>query len=224
MTEERPVSVRGAGTSVVTYRFGGREYPLKTVTRCATCMSPYRFEIEEAIVSGRVYKRIEEMVAGYGEEFRISSRGIADHYYNGHMPLDLTNTRSIIEDRAEKVGKRIEDESTSLVDGITLMETVVAKTFEAIVKGEVSPGVREGLAAAKMLADIGEYDTASADQQAYVEAFMVYQEEAEKIMGAEAFRAFGAALAANPVLNALLARYEGEEAAPEAIEGGDSQE
>lgn len=224
MTEDRPTSVRGAGTSVVTYRFGGREYPMKTVARCLTCMSPYRFEIEEAIVAGRTYKRIAEMVAGYGEDFEIGSRAIADHYYNGHMPLDLANTRQIVESRAQQVGKRIEDETKTLVDGITLLHTVVEKTFERIARGEVEPGVREGLAAAKMLSDIGEYDTAGVEEQAYVEAFMVYQEEAEKIMGVEAFRQFGEALAANPVLQALIARHEGREVVPEEIPAADSQE
>ena len=223
MSDEEPVSVRGAGASVVTYRFGGREYPMKTVARCVVCMSPYRFDIEEHVVAGRTYKRIAEMVEGYGEEFAVSSRNISDHYYNGHMPLELASTRQVIEDRARKVGKRIEDGLEALVDGVTLMEAVVQKTFEGIAKGQIEPGVRDGLRAAKLLADMGEYDGASVDQQAYVEAFMVYQEEAQRIMGDEAFAKFGEALGANPVLRALAARYEGEEVAPGEVVEPDSQ-
>lgn len=214
--DQTPVSVRAAGNSVVTYRFGGREYPMKTVPRCLTCMSPYRFEIEKAIIQGRSYRKIEEMLGGYGEEFAISHRAIADHYYRDHMPLELSDTRQVVEERARSVGKSIEDSVESLVDGVTLMQTVVRKSFEEIASGRAVPDVKSGLQAAKLLSDLGEYDGHGVDQQAYVEAFMVYQEEAERIMGPEAFAAFGEALEQNETLKALAARYEGEPVPGEA--------
>lgn len=197
---------------MVTYRFGGREYPMKTVPRCRVCMSPYRFEIEEAIVQGRTYRKIAELTNDLDEDQVLTARHVSEHYYNGHMPLELSDTRQIIEARAERVGKRVEDSLESLVDGVTLLETVVQKTFEKIASGEAQPKVRDGLAAVKMLSDLGAFDGGAVDQQAYVEAFMVYQEEAEKIMGPEAFRAFGEALDRNPTLRALAARYDGEQA------------
>ncbi len=212
MSEDQvPISVRGLGRSVATYRFGGREYPMKTVARCLTCMSPFRFEIEEAIVAGRIYKRIADQIAGYGDEYAVSVRSIQDHYNNGHMPLELTNTRQIIEARARKVGKAVDESHEQLVDGITLMETVVLKAFEGIAKGTVEVDARAGLRAAKMLADLGEYDGSSVDQQSYVEAFMAYHETAEELMGPEAFAEFGRKLAQNPVLQALASRYDGDD-------------
>lgn len=217
MTEEA-ISVRGTGTSVVTYRFGGREYPLKTVLRCHTCMSPYRFEIEQNIVAGRTYKKISEMVAGYGEEHAISIRSITDHYHNGHMPLQLSETRAIVEARAKQVGRDIEEGIESLVDGVTLLNKVVMLTFESIANGEIMPGVRDGIRAAKMLVDLGEYDGANVDQQAFVAAFIEYHQTASQLMDDETFKKFGQMLEENPVLAALAARFDGEPQ-PEPVQG-----
>jgi len=193
------------------YRIGGREYPMVRVPQCLTCNSPYRFEIEESIVSGRTWTKISESLAiTYGDEFAISVDALKDHFQNGHMPLEQAETRTLIETRARRVGKRIEDSAEELVDGITLLSAVVVKTFEEIASGRKTPDISDGIRAAKLLADFGEYDGGGIDQQAYVEAFLVYQEEAEKVMGAELFAQFGEALAANPVLAALASRYEGD--------------
>lgn len=207
---------------MVSYRVGGREYPLKTMPRCPVCMSVFRFDIEEEIVKGRTYARIHREVISRCEAQgmdvseappRIS---ISNHYNNGHMPLEFSQQRQIVEDRARQVGKRVEEGLDQIVDGITLMETVVLKSFEAIAQGRIEPTVRDGLAASKLLAELGVYDGSDVDQQAYVNAFMAYHETAERIMSSEEFSRFGDALATNPVLKSLAARYEGE---PDVVEG-----
>ena len=206
MTE---VSVRAAGpSSLVTYRVGGREYPMKTVRNCRVCMSPYRFDIEEALISGRTYSKIVESLP---EDSDLNVRNVKDHYLNEHLPLEQAGIRRIVESRAERVGKSIEDSVESLIDGITLAEVVVQKTFEAIANSEVVPDIKDGMAAAKFLADMGEYDEAGGtDMLAVTEAFMVYHESAEQLMSPEQFEAFGKALSANPVLKALAAKYDGD--------------
>lgn len=200
-----PVSP-GRAQSVVTYKVGGREYPMKTSRQCKVCMSPHRFTIEEHLISGRVYRKIAEALP---EDADISSRNIESHYHNGHMPLEQAAVRQIVEERAQKVGKRIEDSNQSLIDGMTLAEVVVHKTFEQIAAGEIRPDLKDGLAAAKFLAEMGEYDEGGADMAAITEAFIVYHEEAEQTMSPEQFRDFGKRLAKNPVLKALASRYEG---------------
>lgn len=195
---------------MVSYRVGGREYPLKTVPRCHVCMSPHRFEIEEQIVAGRTYRKIHEAIADLDEN-APSIRNITDHYNNGHMPLEMSSTRQIVEARARAVGKRVEEGTEDLADGISLLQVVVQKTFEAIAAGKIEPGVRDGLRATKLLGDLGEYDGAGVDQQAFMEAFMVYHETAEDIMSPEDFHRFGELLESNPVLKALAARYDGQD-------------
>lgn len=205
-----------AGRSVITYRIGGREYPLKTNRQCKVCMSPYRFDIEEAIVAGRVYRKIVESLP---EGADITIDNVKRHYYADHMPLSVSTTRQIVEDRARRVGKRIEDSIESLVDGITLAETVVQKTFERIASGEIQPGLGDGLRAATLLAQMGEYDQGGVDQHAIVEAFIVYHESAQQFMTPEQFEAFGEMLDRNPVLKALAAKFEGKDVEGETVPG-----
>lgn len=195
------------GQSIISYRVGGREYPMKTNRQCKVCMSPHRFDIEEEIVSGRTYRKIVDHLP---EGHDLTTRNIKDHYYNGHMPMAISATREIVERRAQQVGKRIEDSVESLIDGMTLAQTVIQKTFESIARGEQTPDIREGLAAAKLLAALGEYDEGGMDMSAITEAFMVYHEHAQEFMNPEQFERFGQALSANPVLKALASRYEGE--------------
>ena len=221
---EQPPSPLIAGASVVSYRIGGKEYPLKTVRRCLTCMSPYRFEIEQAIVAGRSYGKIAAAIDSYydedAEQRGPGAQAIANHYYKGHMPLEVAHTREIVEERARKVGKSIESATDSLVDGITLMETVVQKAFEKIASGTIEVTPQHGLAAAKMLAELGAYDGSDVDQQAFVEAFMAYHETAEQVLDKETFKRFGEALAGNPVLKSLAAKYEGQDIVEgEVVEG-----
>jgi hypothetical protein len=204
--------------SVVSYRVGGREYAMKTNRQCKVCMSEYRFQIEEHLISGRVYKRIHESLP---EDAEISVRNIKDHYNNGHMPLEQAAIRQIVETRAEKVGKRIEDSVDSLVDGMTLAEVVVQKTFDAIAAGEIRPDLKDGLTAAKFLAEMGEYDEGGSDMAAITEAFIVYHEQAEQVMSPEQFEAFGQALKTNPVLKALASRYDGEKVEGEVLDSRD---
>lgn len=202
------VAVRGAGRSIINYRIAGRHYPMKNVGQCKTCQSPHRFEIEEQLVAGRTYAKI---IASLPDDADLSVRNVKDHYLNNHLPLEAATSREIAESRARRVGKSIEDYAGSLIDGITLLETVVQKTFEDIAAGRIKPDVADGIRAAKVLAQLGEYDEGGVDQQAIVEAFMVYHEQAQANMTPEQFRAFGEALDENPVLRALASRYDGEQ-------------
>lgn len=197
-----------ASTSMVTYRVGGREYPMRTNRQCKVCMSPHRFDIEQDLVSGRTYQKIIDHLP---EDADLTSRNVKDHYLNNHMPLDITNQRAIIEAQAQRVGKRIEDGAEELVDGVTLAKSVVMKTFEDIASGRIQPEVRDGLRAMKLLADLGEYDEAGGlDMAALTDAFVIYHENARAHMSAEQFSAFEAALESNPVLKALESKAAGE--------------
>lgn len=207
-------SPRTGGTpSVITYRVGGREYPMRVNRQCKVCTSPYRFEIERELVSGRTYRRIVESIP---DDAELSAYNVKCHYLNGHLPLEQAAARQIVENRAKQVGKHIEDGVEALVDGVALAEVVVQKTFEAIAKGELQVEVKDGMAAAKFLADLGQYDEGGADMAAITDAFIVYHEHAQEYMDPDQFEAFGRALNSNPVLKSLAAKYEGRD---EVVEG-----
>ncbi len=199
----------GQPRSIVTYRVGGHEYPMTTNRQCKVCVSPYRMDIEEAIVHGRTYQKIIDSLP---EGNDLTRRNAQDHYLNGHMPLEVSATRQIVEKRAERIGKRIEDGAEALVDGITLLEVTVQKTFEGIANGSIKPDLADGVRAARILAQLGEYeDAGGVDQQAIIEAFMQYHETAQQVMAPEEFNRFGEMLDRNPVLKALASRFDGEE-------------
>lgn len=214
------VPVVGHNTSAVV-RVGGRNYrPQKSVRNCRVCQSPYRFDVDEELTAGRVYRKIVE---GLPEDANLSRDNIQRHFLNGHLSIESAVTRQIVETRAAELGKRIEDEVGSVIDGITLARTVVEKTFARIAAGEIEPDVREGLAAVKLLADYGEYDEGGTDMAAMTEAFMIYHDNAQAYMTPEQFEAFGQALERNPVLAALVAKHEGrgDPVPGEAIESGE---
>lgn len=218
------VSVRGAGSpsSAITYRIGGREYPMRVQRNCKVCMSPHRFDIEEMLVGGRTYRKIVESLPA-DDDHGLTYENVKNHYLNGHLPTEHSATRQIVEARAQRVGKAVEDSVEQLVDGVSLAQVVVQKTFEAIAANEIAPDMKDGLAAAKFLADLGEYDEGGTDMLAVSEAFMAYHDTAQEVMSPEQFAAFGAMLASNPVLKALAAKYDGEEVeapgAPEPTRG-----
>jgi hypothetical protein len=201
--------------SVITYRTGGRDYPLKTVRNCKVCKSPYRFDIEEHIIGGRTYKRIIDSLP---EDHEVSADSVKRHYLNGHMPLEQSVHRQMVERRASQIGKSIDDAADSLIDGITLLESVVQRTFDRLASGEVKPELRDGVQAASLLAQLGEYDQQGVDQQAIVEAFIVYHQNAERFMTSDQFQKFGEALDKSPVLAALARRFD-ENAEHETVPG-----
>lgn len=194
------------------YRCGGREYPLKTFANCRVCRSKERFEVERLILEGKTYRTIVESISPDAE---LTIRNVGEHYRNEHMPSWATTMRSIIEARGEAVGKQVDEGIENLVDGITMAETVVQRTFVRIASGELDPEIKDGLRAFKMLSDLGVYDPGGGglNQQMYTEAFSAYHSEVADLLSSEQFAALSQALNANPVLRALSQRYH------EVVEG-----
>src|SRR3954453_6015358 len=93
------------GASIVMYRVGGRQYPLKTVGQCKVCSSEGRLAIEQEVANGRGYAAI---IKSLDEGHDLTPRNISDHVRNGHMPLEISTVREIIDERARIRGMSIE--------------------------------------------------------------------------------------------------------------------
>ena len=206
-----------AVASIVSYRLGGREYPMVAVGSCKVCQSPHRMEIESQILAGRTWGMIEKAVKAGDPDCDLSGRNIRDHYHNSHLPLEQEVGRRIIERRATQRGADIEKGVDTLIDGLTAAELVVQKGVEALQSGELKPDIKDMLTAARLLETFAPSEE-GADQAAFVEAFMVYHETAAQVMSPQQFEAFGRALSRNPVLKALAARHGGAEADPDGEE------
>lgn len=200
---------RQGSASIVSYRFGGRNYPLRTVAQCHTCQSPHRFRIEEEIANGRTYRMILKGLEPLDPEHGLSVESLRNHYDNGHMPTDVEASRRILERRARERGKNVETGVESLVDGMGLAEIVVQKTAEALARGEIQVDLKDGLAAARLLETFAPVEDA-ADSNAYAEAFMVYHDTLQGMLPPDQFEEFGRRLSANPILRSLVARHRGE--------------
>lgn len=193
-----------AAASIITYRMGGRSYPLRAAATCHVCQSIYRFEIETQIASGRTFANI---IRHLPEDHDLEPGALKRHYDAGHMPMEIEAARRIVEERAIELGRHIEDGANDLVDQTILARTVMQRTFEGIVSGELEPTINDGIQAARLLEQMG-INTEEVDQQAWVEAFMIYHETAQQYMDNAQFAAFGESLAANPILQALINQKE----------------
>lgn len=202
MTTPRPPAQGGA--SIVAYRLGGRDYPLRTNAQCFVCLSPWRLRVEEGLVQGYPYVAI---VRELPEDSGLSARHVASHYKGGHLPYDVEVMRRIVEARAEKLGRSIEEGIDSLVDQVTLAEVVVQRVFEGVASGELRPDVAEGLAAAKLLQQV-EQEVDGGDKAAWTEAVMIYFDLTRRVMSGEQYAELGKLIATNPILRALRQRHD----------------
>jgi hypothetical protein len=189
--------------SVVTYRLGGQDYPLRAVAGCKVCESPERFQVEREIAVGRTYASIAR---GLDPELDLSAANIRSHWEGGHMPFQAEAVRRILEQRAVERSQDIDAGVNAVVDQVALARTVVHRTFERIALGVIEPTVSDGVAAAGLLHRMG-VDDPEIDQDLWVEAFMVYHDVARRVMDADQFARFGRELSAHPVLRSLQTRH-----------------
>ena len=195
---------RRSAASIVTYRLGGRNYPLHSAPGCRVCESEHRLAVEQQIVAGHTYASIERSLPkGAG----LTAHNVRSHYAANHMPLQVEVMRRLLERRAEEIGRDIEAGVEDLVDHVTYARTVVRAAYEGIASGELRVGVDDGVAAARLLAQMHDGEE-EGDRAAWVEAFMAYHDTARAVMGPEMFEQFQRALNRNPVLRALQERHQ----------------
>lgn len=216
-------------TSALTYRVGGREYPCKHIRGCHVCDSAHRLTIENGLLTGRSYTRIQ---ASLPEGHGISLYSIKNHARGTgepgteHLPTDHAVLREVAERRADALGLSITTSEQSLVDGHALAEAVIQKTWERVATGAVEPSIKDGLDAAKFISTLG-LNGSDIDQDSFVQAFIAMQNDIAAEVGAEAYQRIGARFNANPVLRALAARWAAQhgevydETMPESLPASD---
>ena len=92
-------AVSSRGQSALMTRVGGRSYPAKVVLQCKTCTSPYRTQIENALLKSYGYAAI---VKSLPEDANLNERNIMEHFQRGHLPLDESVRRVVIEEDARE--------------------------------------------------------------------------------------------------------------------------
>jgi len=184
--------------SVATVKVAGHSYPAVTERNCLTCTSPFRWEIEEQILLGRTYARI---VAELPKDASLSARNLADHFRNGHIPLQEATVQALVDDHAEKRGEALQPTVEAAVEHVDFARRLLSRVSERVLDGEIEPNIRDGLRAAEFIAKYDTTEPVGADL--FTQAFIVYFDTARQLMSDDQFIRFGKQLNDNELLSEL---------------------
>ncbi len=139
--------------SLVQFEFNGIEFngvkvPYVHSPRCRVCRNPSRRDVEVALAEGRPYAQIATMFPDSG----LSARNIAEHLRRGHLPLKSKEVREIVAAQAAESAAVIQLAVDRQVEPLRRASAVVQRAHERLAAGEIQPTFREGIAAAKLLA------------------------------------------------------------------------
>lgn len=211
--------------SLVQVKIGNRVYDAIREPRCHTCNHPARMEIETMIVENYAFRVIAERFSevehtdssGDVEVFpELSMQSVQNHYKQGHIPLEAAVLRRLAEKRAEELGVHLDQLSGRFVDHHVYSQAVLERAHQRVVNGEVDVEVKDGLAAAKFLAESERVAGGDLNAEAWSQAMEIYFLTAREIMSPTQWHQFTQALRTNDVLNGLINRINSDERAIEA--------
>lgn len=193
--------------SAVVYRLGGREYPLRSVPQCKVCQSHYRVEIERGLIKSYGYTAIHRSLPEQAKN-ELSIRNIQEHVTRGHLPVDESIRRVVMEARAREIGVSVEDAETALVDHISFARVGLQKVFSSMAEGRLEPDVKDGIAFASLLAKIEERAGDGVDEEMVFNGFMAQLKAMRQVCSPEQMREIASLLHKDPVMRALLAKSD----------------
>lgn len=186
-------------------------------------MSPYRMEIEQAVLEQRSYQKISDAVADRepGPLPNPGYQSIRDHVNKNHMPIGPTAERALVEARAKSIGRDIETYAAGLADYRSVNEIIIQRGMDRLARGELKPNMSELMTAIRMQHSIETSTEEGVDAQAWQDALVAYMEVAQQFIPQELFQQYGSALAQHPVLRAMMA---GTGQSPKALETVEDRE
>lgn len=187
--------------SLLTVKIGGREYPLRHVSTCRVCTSPFRLDIERALVAGHSYKNILSLLPD--DEDRPSTSDMRKHVRDQHLPLPDIQKRALIERRAEQIGRSIEEGQEILVDYVGVNEMMIQQGFQDLQDGKIAMKASDLISALKLRHDIERTQEGTVSDEMWAEALMEYLSITKRILPPELWDRFGAELQGSPVLQAI---------------------
>lgn len=165
------VIVNREGESVVMYKVGGKTYPMKHVRGCLTCESPLRSQIENALIAGYSYQRIEELLP---DEAKTNRRSIGRHFDRGHMPIDETHRRMLIEEQAKELGYDPETHESMLANHVTFARLGVTQVLQEMAEGKLKPDIKDGIKMAEFLQKVEAQAGSGVDAEALKDLIQVF--------------------------------------------------
>lgn len=150
----------------------------RTDARCHVCAAgdrdlpggwAVRNLVDELLVTAKPYaailRLIEPLMEAWPEASRISRHSLMRHSRN-HLRWEQAAARQIAERNAQRAGKQ-DAASERMLTAQAVLEAIQQRGYEALVSGEVTPSVRDTLAASSALREIereteGSYSVAEA--------------------------------------------------------------
>lgn len=191
-------------------KVGGKEYPVKHDINCKVCTSPYRLDMERALVAGYSYKKILDSLPEDEDTKKINTNNLKNHIERLHVPLPEFQKRALIERRAEQIGKSIEEGQEMLVDYAGVNEMLIQHGFEALQEGTIRLKANDLISALKFQHEIEQSQQGNLDDEAWAEALMEYLRIAKALMPEELWNAFGQELQSSHILQAIAQKMNGE--------------
>jgi len=152
------------------------------------------------LAEGRTYRAIAAVLPPDAE---ISPRNLRDHFANGHLDLDA----QAVQRASRQQGQALQAAREPLVQGkaahLSFAHSLLGRVAERLDSGEVQPEIRDGLAAARLLAQTEEAAGQQAKIDDYVTALVTLIDTVREHVIDETFTKIGRALARDPIIRDL---------------------
>ena len=183
---------------------GDMTLPRPDIGQCHCCRSPERDRLDEMLLTGRSPWAVEQELSGSG----LTSRNIREHWSRGHVPIPW----KAASDRAKvEAPPSLAAAVTAIVQPLSahlgLASSIVSDVSRRVASGDLQPTVRDGLAAADLLARAEEASpTTTAEEWQAVIIIMI--DSLREAMSYEQWMEFTTRLSKDPRLKAILAMEE----------------
>jgi len=128
-------------------RIGKHEIPDVLEPRCHTCTSEHRESIERLLLEGHGYEAVVRRVPQAG----LSARNLKDHVMADHIPIHSAAVVALSDRRAVERGEVLAPVAEAAAGHLEFAKLVLGKVRDKVERGEIEPGLRDGLKAAEIL-------------------------------------------------------------------------
>jgi len=203
--------------SIVQIKVGNVVRDMVYEPRCKVCNHPSRFSIEEKLLMGYRYSEIARSMSDLRNQKpdgeietwpELEARNIKNHYQQGHVPLDSEMMAEFSRRRAEELGIEYEEAMVPVVDHVVVQKAVVQKGYDALVKGEIQPDVKDMLAASKLLGDREKELANNSSVEEWQEFMTLYFQAVRSVVGQDQWQQIVRAIQNHPVMRAMDARRQ----------------
>lgn len=212
----RRVMVNDGNVSTIMFEIGGELYPFTTVRGCYVCNAEpeVRYQVESGLRLSLSYAEIERRTG-------IGVISVANHNRKGHMPIEILSARAIVEADLKARGINPDEAEGFLVDQIAFARVGMQVAFERMVKGEIKPNMRDGIAFANFLAraEASALGAGNVDMDVMSDLFTVYYESVRQVVDDETMHVINREIEAHPLMLKLRMMSEARREAAQ-IESG----